>query len=129
MVSYRNSLIGIDEIDNHHKILFDIIYEIYRNIIEKGSNIDKQLLKLVAYSSRHFKIEEEYLLSKCTSENKNYINKHISEHAEFLCNLKNEIEEYIFEDKNVIIDLALFLNRWIKHHMMEDAKICSIIKK
>lgn len=55
--------VGIEEIDEQHKVLFDIINDIYICIINKNYSIlDKLLLKIIVYTTNHFKTENEYLL-------------------------------------------------------------------
>lgn len=52
-------VLGIPEIDDQHKKLFNIVSSIYKDIVDyEGKNVDKHLIDLIAYSTYHFKTED-----------------------------------------------------------------------
>lgn len=116
--------VGIEEIDEQHKVLFDIINDIYICIINKNYSIlDKLLLKIIVYITNHFKTENEYLLKlseNITSDLKQFVIAHITEHETFVDILTKKIEDYILYDKMILIDIAIFLNNWLNNHVIYD---------
>ena len=116
--------VGIKEIDEQHKVLFDIINDIYICIINKNYSIlDKLLLKIIVYTTNHFKTENEYLLKlseNITSDLKQFVIAHITKHETFVDILTKKIEDYILYDKMILIDIAIFLNNWLNNHVIYD---------
>ena len=125
--------VGIKEIDEQHKVLFDIINDIYICIINKNYSIlDKLLLKIIVYTTNHFKTENEYLLKlseNITSDLKQFVIAHITKHETFVDILTKKIEDYILYDKMILIDIAIFLNAWVNNHVIsEDVVMFNLLK-
>lgn len=125
--------VGIKEIDEQHKVLFDIINDIYICIINKNYSIlDKLLLKIIVYTTNHFKTENEYLLKlseNITSDLKQFVIAHITKHETFVDILTKKIEDYILYDKMILIDIAIFLNDWVNNHVIsEDVVMFNLLK-
>lgn len=125
--------VGIEEIDEQHKVLFDIINDIYICIINKNYSIlDKLLLKIIVYTTNHFKTENEYLLKlseNITSDLKQFVIAHITKHETFVDILTKKIEDYILYDKMILIDIAIFLNDWVNNHVIsEDVVMFNLLK-
>lgn len=110
-----------ETIDEQHKNLFNLLYELDRAIKESNeeSVISGIISSLRDYCKFHFDEEEEFM------ESINYpdIHFHKVEHEYF----RNKVE--LFEksiqkriDKNTIINLITFLHSWLKTHIMDSDK-------
>ena len=117
---YKIYSVNNEEIDSHHKTLFDIFNRLYKHCIEKCDVdiIDKIIDELISYSEYHFKAEEQYMIDVGYVG----IEKHIVEHKyftekvlEFKQNLKNV-------DFEICKNLIVFLGNWLIHHVVEEDK-------
>ena len=109
--------IGIDIIDDQHKYFFSLINNIYNSVVSNDEFSSKRLsMELLKHANLHFKTEIEYLLRSGVS------NQSIIEHLEEHYFLNEKIHEIInksfIEHKNIIIDLAFFINEWISNHII-----------
>lgn len=117
-------LVGIKEIDEEHKELFQIANEAYAvfgddYIADKFDNIVAIITKLKEYASTHFANEEAYM------ERIQYKRRlsHKIEHIEFL----EKINEIDFDkiDQNqtdALLEILDFLGNWLVHHILENDK-------
>lgn len=116
--------VGIEEIDEQHKMLFDVTNDIYKCIINNKLDIlDNLLLKIIIHAKLHLKTENEYLLvlSKNSSEEiKKIVSEHIIEHDNFIDVILIKIYEHVFNKKIIVIDIAIFLNNWLNNHVIYD---------
>lgn len=136
MIIFSNDhLIGIKEIDDQHRKLFEIVGEIYNDIIKhEARSLDKYLIDLVAYSTYHSKTENKHLLNLATDDNIDIVKKHIDEHDEFGDFLMSQIETYSLNRDTVttpiLVNIAVFLNKWINNHIMiHDKRIFDILNR
>ena len=113
-----------DLIDHQHQMLFEIISDLYTNVIERRNEMDKILLRLLVYTTDHFKTEESILTQHYDKiELKNDINNHIKEHKEFASMVIEKIQQYI-NGESIQVDMAIMLSRWVNDHVIEnDVKI------
>ena len=121
---YKTYSVNNEELDSHHKTLFNILNRLYENCL--GTDIPNCLNpiveELVSYSNYHFSAEEQYMRDIGYED----IDKHISEHRSFAQRAiqlqkvinKNELE--------LTKELIVFLGNWILHHVMEEDKKFSV---
>ena len=113
--------VGLQEIDEQHKILIGLINSLYsESILRKAdqSAVDSIINELKQYTIIHFSVEE----SLFRLFDYPYIEAHQKRHD----SLKEELAKVHRKFKDgepVNIELMSFLRRWIKNHiMMEDKK-------
>jgi len=108
--------LGIEEIDNQHQKIFDLIDELCFIDDKSTKQIKKIIIELKKYSSYHFKTEEKYFTDIDFIEK----DKHIHLHDMFIKTI-----EYYYESPELLNKKKLytFLNSWIKNHILiEDKK-------
>jgi hemerythrin len=115
LIKWDTSLsVNVEEIDNQHKKLLEILNKLYENIKNKNSdNILKETLEeLTKFTNYHFKTEEKYF----DEFNYKLKDQHKKEHKKFIKKIKDFKEEY---GDNTTLDLEIvsFLISWIKDHM------------
>jgi hemerythrin len=108
--------IGIKEIDNQHRGMFDLISklsntkQIYKN--------DKYFLAtfemFISYTRTHFKTEERYMIEA----NYEKLDEHKQEHDSFLDNLSEAIRRLRNEEPNIHQKLLDFLRDWYGSHIL-----------
>jgi len=119
LISWNDSMsVNVDEIDNQHKKLLDIINELHEAILKRKPR--KILLKILGemtdYSVYHFKTEEKYF------DKFNYPDKksHVKEHEDFI----NHIIEFTngYKEQRILLsmDMINFLKDWLYNHIMEE---------
>lgn len=118
-------IIGIEEIDQQHERLFEIIDELDKllkntMIADKYDYIVKILNELKEYAKMHFTQEEEYMES--IGYKKLFTQK--VEHQYFI----NKLEEIKIRDLDdeqilVMLDMMNFLYDWLVEHILEKDKL------
>jgi len=120
--------IGLKEIDDQHKVLVDLINEVYRNY-GKGSNKKttiKVLEELVNYTVFHFGNEENYFKKFGYKD----VANHVSQHNAFVDKIKKISTEFKNGDASISIDLVDFLKDWLINHILKtDTKYVSFFKE
>ncbi|MEL7563559.1 MAG: bacteriohemerythrin [Dehalobacterium sp.] len=124
--------VGITEIDNQHKILFEIGSKIYDLALLKDDydhydEIMKILDELRAYTKYHFGFEEK-LMEK--SSDVDSTNKHKLEHKLFIEKLeKVNIEDIDRAQNKAILEILQFTLNWITNHILHtDQKYFSYLR-
>ena len=119
----QENSVGVVEIDNQHKHIFELINRLYDSISNQKTyeEIDKVLSELVDYSKTHFKVEEDYF------NQFNYINKdeHVVLHHYYIAKVATFIIEKYSEKTKFALSLEVidFLEDWwINHINFEDKK-------
>ena len=112
---------GIEQIDEQHKKLFEIVDETY-NLLkndfmpDKYDHIVKLIDELKEYTKIHFRDEEAYMEK---IGHKRMFSQKI-EHAEFLEKINDiDLSDLEEDQESVIQDLLSFLNDWLVHHILE----------
>jgi len=110
--------LGIKEIDDQHKILFDIIDELYQSILAMQSQdvLPSIIAKLVGYAEYHFATEEKYFKEfhyEGTEE-------HIAQHQSFIKEVNNFKEKLNDRIDNLDIEIVDFLENWIVGHLGDE---------
>jgi hemerythrin-like metal-binding protein len=112
--------VGNDEIDGHHRILFDIVSRLY----DKATAIDdlqafKAILnELDDYSKYHFKAEES-LMRKVDYYD---IEKHIYMHNYFIARVDDITRRIAKGNVDACQEIIFFIGNWLKHHVIEEDK-------
>jgi len=119
---------GIQEIDNQHKKLADLINKIY-DAHNEGHGRDvlgSVFIDLVFYTKIHFNKEENYM------EEANYPNldEHRKLHRELTDQVHQLEQKYKSGDLNIDNKLLDFLKDWLTNHILkEDKKYVPYVKK
>lgn len=120
--------LGIEEIDNQHKNLVEIINTL-SDSVDAGES-DKVLRKtfnaLLEYSKEHFSTEEKYML-RFGFEG---YEKHLEEHRYFSVRVFEFEEKLAMESAFLDKEILLFLGGWLIHHVSHiDRKYIDCFKK
>ncbi len=115
---HKKYSVGNEELDSHHKNLFDIFNRLYDNCLEpdsagcSGTIIDE----LISYSEYHFLAEEEQMRKTGYAERGRHMQMHrnFSERALRLRKLDDA------SDQEVAKELIVYLGNWLLHHVMEE---------
>ncbi|MFK7827078.1 MAG: bacteriohemerythrin [Oligoflexales bacterium] len=108
--------IGIENMNNQHKKLIDLMGILYDN---NEKSVDKKVLEknmsdLFDYTVRHFKEEEKYLESNDYSG----LPTHKIIHQDLLAKLKTHYESFQNGDNtNISDEVFVFLNFWLSSHI------------
>lgn len=118
-------LIGVEEIDNQHKKLFEIgekAYDLLKNdmMIDKYDRIIEVLNELKEYAVFHFKSEEEYMLSI----NYKRFFSHKIEHDKFIKTVSDVDLNKVDEDQNAyLLSILEFVVNWTGEHILQNDKL------
>ena len=111
----ENLSVGIESIDDQHKVLVGMINELYKQM-QSGSAKDAvgaTLGRLVEYTANHFKYEEKLFAEHNYPEQKGHQelhNKLVSQVVQFQ-------EEFDRGEKDVSLELMEFLKEWLLTHI------------
>lgn len=107
-------LIGIEEIDGHHKKLIEMINKSYSLILKENIQVElSQLLdELIEYARYHFASEEK-LMRQYRYHN---LDKHMIEHFNFCNKLLKYKKDSIDGKEYVSIDVFDFIMHWLIDH-------------
>ncbi len=120
--------IGFELIDKQHKVLVDMINELYDAMMEiKGQEaLRKVVNRMVEYAAIHFMVEEKWMVD---FDYENYT-EHKKIHDDFTrkaVNLKNQLSEEGFV---LSLDVLNFLRDWLIGHIQgTDRKYISCFKE
>jgi len=110
--------IGMKEIDDQHKVLVDIINQLWDEVVngEKGVRVLASIAELEQYTVTHFQAEENFMRSNAYSD----FNAHKQRHDAFVARIRQE-RLAVESGKSVSLDLINFLKDWLlKHILVED---------
>ncbi|MRI32538.1 hemerythrin [Endozoicomonas sp. OPT23] len=112
--------VGIEEIDEQHKVLVDLLNELHRGIMEKhGSEVTIEVLdRLVEYTRIHFALEESLMRMLHYPGYEEH-----KQHHEMLLNQVAELVGKVKAGQHVTFELLHFLKNWLTRHIMEEDKI------
>lgn len=120
LVAWKDSYaLGMDEIDDQHKMLFDLINRCWQAIVENsGHNITIEILEeLERYTILHF-TEEEVFMRSMKYPN---IDAHVAMHSMFVQKIVDEKLRARNGDR-VSLDLLHFLRNWLANHILIEDK-------
>lgn len=115
----KDCLIGVTEIDNEHKRLFELIGEIDASVKSDTDSVSTAmglLNELRQYAVTHFAHEEAYMASIHDPE----LPRQQKEHQAFV----NKVNSYHFVDitdetaKKLILELLEYLSKWLMGHIL-----------
>jgi hemerythrin len=112
-------LIGIPAIDQQHRQLVELLTEAYVGFVI-GINIEKHVVdEVISGMTKCFEYEESWMVNNAYPE----LFEHKKEHDFFTQRLM-EISRSYNQDANTSIDVLIFLNNWVNHHIrLTDAKL------
>ena len=119
--------IGIKEIDDQHKVLVDLINEVFANFGKKDSKkkVSKVLQELIEYTVYHFGNEEKYFKKFGYADLEN----HLKQHTMFVDKIKKIAADFEAGDSSISIDLVDFLKDWLINHILKiDTKYVKFFK-
>ncbi|MGB4701257.1 MAG: hemerythrin family protein [Syntrophomonadaceae bacterium] len=126
MIQWKESYrLGIEEIDNQHKKLFEIanrVYELLKNemLVDKYDHIVSIIEELRDYAKYHFQYEEDYM------EKINYRKRlsHKVIHNDFVEKM-NEINlDQVDENQDqYLMNILDFVVQWIEQHILGTDKL------
>jgi len=106
-----------NKLDEDHKILFDIINDLYR-VMAVGQGhllIGESLKKLYDYTRTHFIAEEEFM----RAANYEGLKIQLEQHKIFLDKLIEFLHDAREGSRTLHINIALFLKEWIVNHILK----------
>jgi len=127
MVKVRNLIewtdklsIGIEEIDEQHKVLVNLLNRLHAAIIQRNDTevLEEILDELAQYTVIHFSVEESLMRIF------NYpdYEEHKQHHKELTLQVV-ELKEKIRKEKlSISIEVLMFLRHWLTHHILVDDK-------
>lgn len=114
--------IGMEDLDEQHRYLFELLNDAYNLLTEYGlsdyyQDVKEILAKLDDYAEQHFAHEEAYMEQICDPE----LIIQRSQHAFFRNRILeldlHNIDEHE-EQRKVIADLVAFLAKWLYRHIL-----------
>lgn len=115
----EDCLIGIEQIDNEHRTLFEMINEATAQVESKKVTraiTEDIILRLKVYAATHFSHEEEYMLQINDPELPNQRR----EHAAFIAYITS-YDFTLLNDENaasILQDILVFLVHWLYRHIL-----------
>jgi hemerythrin-like metal-binding protein len=109
--SYR---LGLNEIDEQHKVLFDIMNELWMAIVRRAGNTEMLGIvnELERYTVSHFSEEERFMQSM----NYSSYQTHCAQHAHFVERI-HAARQSLLDGKQIDLELLHFLRDWLVHHI------------
>jgi hemerythrin-like metal-binding protein len=106
-----------DKLDEDHRMLFDIINELYKAMaIGQGYLITSEILKkLYEYTHTHFQAEEEFM----KAANYGGLKVQLEQHKIFLDKIIEFLKDAREGSRTLHINVALFLKDWIINHILK----------
>jgi len=113
--------LGIDEIDNQHQLLVDVINRVYDALIRKARREECSAIleELVRYTHVHFAVEESIFRITHYPE----YERHKHHHEALKLQVQQKQQAYARGDIDLDLELMAFLRRWLEDHILgEDAR-------
>ena len=112
--------VGIKEIDEQHKRLFEIINELHNAMKEaKAKSVLGKVIKdLIDYTEFHFS-SEEILLKNCKYPD---FNQHKIIHDQFTAKVKEFERKYLSDTVLLSQEIVQYLKDWLVKHIKESDK-------
>lgn len=109
-----------DELDSHHKMLFDILNRLYTSCFEvkDGITIDSIIEELISYTNYHFSTEEHYMRDKEYSDTE----RHILAHNIFKDRILQLKQDIYLDNITVTKELIVYLGNWLLNHVLVEDK-------
>ena len=109
--------LGIQEIDDHHRELVEILNKTYDLILYSADNEEIQniLLELTKYTDYHFDAEEQLMKEAGFTG----LKTHVTKHGNFKKQLAILMQDNLSEAPHVNTDIVLFLWDWLHKHILK----------
>ena len=114
--------VGIEEIDAQHKLLVGLVNKLYEQTIVHQADtavLDAILHELIEYTVIHFAVEEslfrifDYPFTEIHTQHHNDLKAQVL-----------EIQQKVKRGETAVnIELLLFLQKWLQHHILEEDKL------
>lgn len=122
MIEWKEAYnLGIEEIDQQHKKLFEIMNRIF-NALKEDYAMDKKqqaleiLHELIDYTHYHFTAEEQYMQEIAYP----YFHDHKLEHEEFIARINEfHIDEVKVHQNQQLQELFRYMIGWITNHILK----------
>jgi len=118
-------LIGIREIDQHHKHLVELLNETYDEFTERKdiAHLGYVIDELIDYSHYHFDCEEHWMVETLYPDLENHKIEH-----ELFKKRAYEFKLNYVQNATYSVEILSFLSNWITQHILEtDAKFGSFL--
>lgn len=121
LVGWNDSYkLGINSIDDQHKVLFGLINKLYLAYGKSRSKAELRevLVELLNYTKYHFGHEEKifHRIGYASTQ------KHIEQHVKFINKVNSFKEEFERGDVSVALDVVHFLQDWLVSHIQRTDK-------
>lgn len=115
---YQKYSVNNEELDRHHKTLFDIFNRLYDKCLKaKGTDCVQPVInELLSYADYHFKAEEQYMKDTAYRD----LLKHCQMHSYFIEKAMQMQKVENKEDLELTKELTVFLGNWLLHHVIEE---------
>lgn len=109
--------IGIDELDNHHRNLIQLLNRSYFLILQGSDLTELSLLlgELIKYAQYHFAAEEELM----RQHQYTHLDRHVSEHYSFTDKLLSFTQEMADGKRCLSIEIFEFIRNWLLDHILK----------
>ena len=112
--------VGLLEIDQQHRLLINLINDLYMAIHENKSTEATAgfLTRLKEYTLMHFATEKEIMIGN------NYpgLDDHLSQHKEMILKLAEVESKHVYGKLGLCSELIIFLREWLTNHICESDK-------
>ena len=112
--------VGLLEIDQQHRLLINLINDLYVAIHENKSTEATAdfLTRLKEYTLMHFATEKEIMIGN------NYpgLDDHLSQHKEMILKLAEVESKHVYGKLGLCSELIIFLREWLTKHICESDK-------
>jgi hemerythrin-like metal-binding protein len=117
--------VGVEEIDKHHKKLFEIVNSLYEECLVPGGDLNSsgRIVELMEYAEYHFAAEEERM-KQIGFEGRE---EHIRMHKKFISKLEKLQRLSVRSDEDLTKELIVFLGNWLLHHVIEEDRKHSLL--
>ena len=122
--------VGIEEIDQQHQMLVNILNELFHAVAERKSEemIGETLDALIGYTLTHFELEEKLLQSANYAEDE--FTAHKAAHRVFVSKIEGIARKSVVENKVVAFELINFLKHWLREHIsITDKKYAEALRQ
>ncbi len=108
-------MVGIAEIDRQHKLLVDIVNELYYEASQKRGHemLGRILAGLVEYTKTHFTYEEGLMAMHGYPD----LEAHQAKHKKLVARVMEFQGRVTANDESVLEELLQFLKDWLAHHI------------
>ncbi len=114
--------VGIQEIDEQHKILVNLINRLFDETVLNEADpsvIDQILHELIEYTVVHFAIEESLFRMFDYPE----IDTHIGHHHDLKTQVFDLQKKIKLDPSIVNTELLIFLKKWLENHIQQEDKL------